>query len=519
MCDQIWIQKSIKRLLRPSWDAYLKAGYYKLLSYLQDTYHIQIKTLCKKKKTGVIQMVLRYIIKDDNLEELKKIFNLELINKVDFSQNPTYYDIAFEVNSSKMLDYFANELSMICTKNVVKTFKKRRWGPKCKVNNKNAVEYLKSLELIGYPIDGEILQHLCERGIINGVKYICDKDMSAVIDSMLIKAFKNKHYNIVNYFIDKGYIYNKTQLLYKVLSQCYSQSKCYPYRRQGVTVSLAIIKNIINKYDAKPTKGCSNMCVKLGKLTCVKYLHKKYKLKPNKASVITYLMRHHTKSEVKNISTKLKYYIEELQIKVFEELKDKESENICRQLLSWNSLDLLKYYIKQTNAKFTEADLHKTIDHHKSLKYIQCIENTGIKITKYMYVTAVERYRKGFIVNYIEKKYGYTMTLKDVHVIINRNRGVTALKYVFDKYKIKVTPYTLGLAINADNRWYPHFTPHIIKRINKMTQAARDVANAGYVKLKEYVDNANPEIVEYEPNPDEVPNMDEYNAGIDIYYW
>ena len=471
LCDEESL-KNIDKIMPLCWEVMVCLGYFKLIIYIQNNLKINNIKISKNSLWRIIHSIIR----KDNVNNLKMLFTLEIIEPIYISSNPKYYNTAFRYKSVEMMEYFARELNMICTNEIIWDFeydvqkptRGRRWGwgfldkinvqtmRRIKKYNKKdkVIKNIDCLRKVNFPLEKAILEILCQNGHLKGVKYvfkICDN--IEPFPNALIRALAHKHYKVVDYLLSKGWEYNKSRILYSVLS-C---TKC----------TISLIKYICTKLGAKCTRGCANILMKVGNISCLKYVYKTYNISPSKNIIVKYFKNCFLKC---NEIVKILQYCEKLlKINPFEGLDNDTLEQIIKNVLSIPKIStkLLDDITKKTNFEYNMTHMYYVIDSYCSLQTIQYLESKGVNVTKSMFIKALicVSMRK---IEYLMNKYKYTITLKDLNGILlyenyDRYEGYYIswgrLRKILSLYNLKMTPYTVTLVANNfinnhNNRWY-----------------------------------------------------------------
>ncbi|QKF94067.1 ankyrin repeat domain-containing protein [Fadolivirus algeromassiliense] len=470
-------------------------GYaFKLYEFLKEKY--LYNTEIKKQ---LLDRLIVDIISHDNIDILKKIIEYKIINQIDISCHPEYMNYALRYNSSKLIDYFNNDLKMVCNIGITRYIKYSY--------NTNKETLIKNLEKIEYPIENlmETITKKCSPSII---KYLIDKGYK--IPNTTIDTFiSNKHYDLANFLLENGVKLNKKGLIDRIIKKIFNT---HSYRDKTFTVSQI---NYLIKLGGTATTKSSNILAEYGVYNGVIHLYTKFGLKPEKESIIRNLTRwgRYYGNKTNNQTSLIKYLdyiIDVMGIKLFDGMDEKDVSMIIDRRISDNNTDILSYIIDKTGYKLKSYHLENALDYNDNIKILEFFKNQGVEITKSLLIMSITRVHSK-CATYIYDKYKFEITLKDVHnMIVINNIYKEGLKLLDNLIKLQFTPYTVKLLIdNYLNKWDYSIIEYVLLNVNKITQLSYDkVMESNIDKLKsslrKYINDNICSIVEYEPAEDEL---------------
>lgn len=476
-------------------------GCFNLVEYLIEDLNLEIYI----PKVYLVN-ILTNIIKNDNVNYLKKIFKLKIINPIDVSTVPEYLSIAMINNASGMIKYLSQGLSMICSNNIIHYLKFRR---------NHQLRLIKYMEFIGFPINKAVIRSIIISGTKKVIKYIINKEYK-IPKSAIILLLEVKQYEIVDYFIEKGYKFKKKNLMDWII-----KNSCKKFRFHSIgNITIQDINYLI-KISATGTKESVNLLTEKGIFNCVIHLYKKLGLKPDKQSIINYLncdTNPYLRDRAYKLDFKTINYIEEeMGIKIFDELKDYERNKIFNNIIKGYDIKFIKYIGERLNIDPSITNLYSIIDDYYEidLEKIKYFESYDIIPTKEIFLRLLHN---NFIniANYLYKKYKYDITIRDVNNYISENwTNLHVLEYFNNEIGIKFTPYTVKIVVDRNlTYWNYHHIEYIINVVKDITEDVYNKINGSNVdKIINILKKVEYNIVEYEANDDEMvdPNLLERN--------
>lgn len=488
---------------------------FNLIIYLDNNFNINTN-LSKKD----LDICVALLIENDELDKLKDLFNTKIILPIDISNRPEYLTTALTYNSSKIINYLANELKMICSDRIKLLLKYN--------NNLVKKTFIQNLEIIGYPIDKEIMRILCENGNTNIIKYLLEKNYK--IPSFCVeKALALKNYELVELLIKNGCVVKTKNLIDRVLSN--ERRIIWGFYRSRDIKKITIQQiNYIIKLGGTATKKSSNMLAEKGCYPELIHLYKKFGISPDKESLLKYLtFDHYHDSMGKIIIKALEYINEVICVNFIDNLEYSQKNQIIKVLArSWNNnKHIFKYFIEKTNFKLELDHMYDFINNGDNLDAIHYLESFNIIPTKDIMIKALKNRCKK-IITYLNEKYKFDITLKDIHNIIvvhwiNRN----LIDIAVDELHIKLTPYTVKLITDRNlTRWGSYLIEYVLDIVEQLTQETYDkIMNFGLNKLINKIIKKKYDIVIYEPTDEEKPdenylvnnNFDDYDDNDSIH--
>ena len=490
--------KVISKIVGNAVPSILCAYCFDLYEYLKENYFLN-NVLNK----DFMEKLIDRSIEDDDLESLKKMFHYKIILPIDISTDPSYMNTAIIYNSTKMIDYFNDELKMICTRKVFKI-------------NKQLIE---NLEKIGYPLENGIISALTKQSIGPLIKSLIEKGYKFP-NKAIQYALINNNYGLFKYLKNKGFKINCKNLMDKIL-QNKNKKRRFRMWKPIVFSSIKQINYIfeIGGSDAFTSKSC-NILAEQGLYDCVIYLHKQMGLIPSMNALLNSLNRvvsnrnrNKNKSQISEIEY-LEYIEKVMKIDIFTEIDESRLSELIYCLLGTryeNNVKILKYIIDKTNYELKSHQLDEIMGYNDNLEIVKFFEEKDIVPTKNtLLYSMISNYNNSVIFNYLYEKYKYEITLKDIHNIISREWvDINMLERCINIIKIKFTPYTVKLIVFKNlNKWRLGISKFIINCVKELTQETHDaINNSNNSELKTFMNkglkNGNYSLVEYIPPEDE----------------
>lgn len=472
-----------------------------LYDYFKENYFYNIEL----KKEMIEDLTFSLISKDD-IDSLRKMINYKLIVPIDICQS-SYMNFALRHNSQKMIDYFNDELNIVCDNSIGRYF----YGYRSVENN---IDLIKNLEKIEYPIEN-VINTICQKCSSSDTEYLIDNGYN-MPENIVEVLLKNKDYDLAKKMLDSGYKLKLNRLIDKIVKRTYVQ------RWNSDTITVNQINQLI-KLGGTATKNSSNTLAKRGNYKCVIHLYVKFGLVPSQDAVIDNLRGwYSSRGKTSDIIKYLDYVIEVMQIDVFN-VDNYVLSDIVERKCNDEQLPLLKYIVDKTNYPLTTQHLDEALDYNDNVETLKYLEEKGVEITKHLLLTSLTR-RNMRCSKYIQDKYKFDITLKDIHnLVITHGIYGDEIKLINEITNVKFTPYTVQIFVTRFlNKWDYRQIKYIILDVGKLTQESYDIImNSDIDKLKDFMGKIKIDIVNYEPTDEELPDqnlimMHDYDSsGID----
>jgi hypothetical protein len=197
--------QSLKIILKKMIFCYLNNNFFDLLLFIKNSMFITLK---------LSQIYLNdYIIKnirEDNISNIKRMLDLNLINSKFLYNQKKYMDIALIYNSNSIISFFHNKLNMICSYKALNNYKLFICRKnKCVYKNmSNSINYIKNLKLINYNLNINFLNMSSEFNKVKSVKYLLNENIKSNFKTFEL-ALYNENIKILKYLRVKDCKYKK----------------------------------------------------------------------------------------------------------------------------------------------------------------------------------------------------------------------------------------------------------------------------------------------------------------------
>lgn len=490
-------KKIIEKIINRAMPLLLDNHCFDLYNYLQMNYHFT----CKLKKYDVDRLIDNIIRKDD-VTVLKKLFDTKIILPIDISRNSNLMNMALRNGSNNMIKYFHDELFMVCNSGIDSAF---RYG----TGHKKLIE---NLAKIGYPINQNIISALCKKGAFDVVKYLMEKGCD-IPSNAILYAIIYKKYDMVDYFIEHKCPFNKKNMIDRIVI---THSSMYRYRQNENEITTSLLTYLV-KMGCTGTSKSSNLLATRGMFNLVLYLYNKFAIKPTSESIMRYfnnLSRWYNRKLNRTDIKAIIYICNVMEVNFFEGL---HSSNIIKliSLIDKNCaiMSLVRILIDKLNFKLTTKHLNESFSFYrnndKGLKMIQFYEEFNVFPNKETLILLL-RYGNDILIKYIMNKYNLSITIKDLHNMINAGGlGIRRLNNVCKIINITLTPYSIKLIVDKFLAKYnAKYIKNLIAITGKITQNVHDmIKNRGETKIRNILTNIQYEIVDYPVPDDEIPDI------------
>jgi len=497
------------------WVRIFKNDYFLIASYLMDN-GFKIKLA----KSEIIRN-LKYYIENDNVESIKKIFELKILKPIEISEQSKFMDLAVLSKANNTVDYLYNILKMKCSRNVIQY---RYYFTATENHYKDCIN---NLLKINYPFYEPIFKLACYSGNLEVVKLLYKKvKLSSIHIEM---ALINNKIKIVEFLLENKCRYSKKCLVDRILLLCRNYQK--------TSQIFKIIKYAIIKLKATASYQCLHLILKVYDRNLLEYINNNCEIKGLENMTIYHLIptyyhnamrRKHQRIKNNGEDTKnynnIQYLHETMGVKIYNNVD--EIDKIIKQLIYKDDYILLKYIADTIDYKFNINDMKISLDNICDINIIKYIESKGIIPTEVMFSDALFE-GSIEIVKHLHDKYKYTVNNKQMNLYLcKHDPHPKILWFIIHVLGIKPTPYSIDILLRKARCFC---TLHalieiLIKNVDGITQYASTRMPEIHIHgsnlwAMEILNNV--DIIEYQPINDElVHDADIANVhGNDDFMW
>ena len=407
-------------ILKKSVDYLILGNCFSLVTYLVQNLGYSMKTIISET---TLDDLIRNLIRDDDVKNMKALFQSKIIVPIHISINASNMDLAIKYNSGSMIDYFTNELKMACSPNVTGYLDRY---------STNQKEFINNLIKLEFPINNNIIRTLANGGRFDIISNLIDsghKMPSFVLDYAIL----HKKYNLFNKLFEEMSV-NKKTYIDKIanLSDNYKSFGYRYYYRNGDKFKL----NSKRQFECMIKQGCNskknitNIFIKNGKFKMAIYLYEVFGYELDPKEILSYLVEKRWRKRIENVTEiieSFEYFEEHMNINIFDDKFPIDS--FCSTIVDNvdELLPLFKYVIKKTNIKLNISHMHKLITYSEFTKtdeLFELFEEHGIKPDRELLFTAMRDYNMN-VCRLLINKYKFTLSLKDIHNCINARNADT----------------------------------------------------------------------------------------------
>ena len=469
---------------------------YEIIVYLQKRSHALMPYICRKDISSTIYSIIR----DDDIDSMKKMFEFKVIEPIVISTESYYLDYALSMESKKCIKYMHGILKMRCSINYLKRHH-------FYIQTNKTLQLLKILDDIGYPFTDRHMEYACKHQNIQVILFLMDKGCN-IKPQICTYLFVKDKYKIIDFLLALGKIkYNTKNLIDQVIYRSYTISSRRYYCRK--LINKRKINILYNKYGGAYTGKYIDKLMAYDCIDELVYLHKLCGIKINKKLFLREF--HGCLNRIWTspiISHKIISFDKKYNLGLFKNINKNRFQYItCKILEMYSSVNVfLKYIESESKHKYTDAHINMVIRNVRSknkINKIKYLEDNGIKITINHFYSAVKCCRN--VAEYFYKKYSFKITLHDIHVKLMNDVNCSDIIYIFKITRIKPTPYTVKLIVQR------FLEKHYLWRLGSflnfykgpiMPETFENLNNTNNTRLKCKAKNR--QIVNYEPRPDEI---------------
>lgn len=511
--------KTLRKIFDKSVNILLYGYCFDLIIHICKKFNYDVKFYINKQT--IEELVLSIIIKD-NVDILKKLFASKIVVPIDISVNCGYVDYAILYNSPNMINYFSNDLKMVCSSNV---YNFNQYA------SKDVSAIINNLIKLDYPINNQIIRKLVRSCKFNIILDLINKgyDMpSFVIDYAILC----KKYNIATKLLENGVTIKKRNYIDKIIKLGNNRNI---FNRFSYNFSNVHPINTKSQIDYMLSLGCSssdsniiNCLAESGAFESTKYMHMTFGYLPDVKHILSFFLKYRWSVDAlaNKIIDYLNYIKNDVGINIFAkpEFDDFNFNMFCESLASYSNrksqdsneaISLLKYFVNGGNITLT-------LEHLKSILLFsyQCsfdnifdfFKEHDVVPTKDFLIFSIQN-RSTDLTKFLVKMYKFELTLKDIHNFIGQGQAgfnIEAIIVTVDLLGIETTPYTNKLMIDRylGDYYYSNYLQTFIM-INKklIHESYIKIMETDQEKLKKFIEHNDIEIVEYEPDIDEIPDV------------
>lgn len=481
----------------------LNSHCFKLANVIAKKINCDIKHILEKYS---LYRIVRDIIQSDNLDSLKKLFESKIVLPIEISVDTNYMNMALFSNSTKIINYFHDDLKMVCSPNVHQNLDYHR------VKNKD--DMIKNLIRFSYPINDAFIRAILRVEKFKVIEYLMEKKYqmpSFVVDYAIL----SKKYKIANKILESVKISKRGYINKMINMNCTSAFNSY---KKGCKLNSKKQFQYMINLGCTFTTNNKNRHIKLYDifaLDTIMIMHELFGYEPRKEEIISMLSNYRIRySGVK--SEKIIEFLEYFKdiCKIFADGSFNGShENIC-EYVSRNvdtNLPLLKYILKESKTKLSKENIVYMFGRIYSScsynKFFDFCEENDVVINKNFLISNL-RDMQDIAVTHIIKRYNIKVSLFELHnEIATKRLFVSSIVNIFDALKIEMTPYTIKLVINTMYGWgYKDYVVIILSKCGILQETYDKIMSGVNIRVRNYViKNKNKiKVVEYDPLPEEI---------------
>lgn len=279
--DIILLKKILKKLVF----FYLNNDFFDILLFMKYNLFINLKL----SKYNINNYIIKNITKD-NVNNIKKILDLNIINTQLLYCNKKYMDIALIYNSKKIITFFHNKLNIICSNNVLNNYKLFICNNKNKYVYKtrsNSLNYIKNLKLINYKLNIKLLNISSEFNELKSVKYLLSQNIKLNFKTFEL-ALYNKNKKIIKYLNLKNCKYKSENMIDRYLNY----HKKYYYSRINNNRDFKIIKDMYTKYNCTASYKCVKYIIYSLNYKLFRFINNKFNIIIDNQSLVKMVLLH-----------------------------------------------------------------------------------------------------------------------------------------------------------------------------------------------------------------------------------
>ncbi|ARF09486.1 hypothetical protein Indivirus_1_109 [Indivirus ILV1] len=495
---------------------WLLYGYcFKLISFIVKKLDYDIKHhMCNE----YIDNLMSIIIKNDDIDNLKKIFEYKIFLPIDISRETRYMNDTLIRNSSKLIDYFSNDLKMVCS-NLIHT----------DINSysiKNKKQFVNNLIKIGYPINDNVIKNILKGGNFDIISDLIDKGYkmpSIVIDYAII----NKKYTVANKLFEKGITIIKKGYIDKIIKFALMRNT-FNWWSYNHLQNFPINSN--KQLDYMVKLGCTTsdkshiieLVASQGGFDIIPYMYEKFGYIPSFKAILNFFegnIRRCDQICTNKLINFFEYYKNVMNKNIFtsEYFKHYNFKNICRIIgddISKRML-LFKYVVKESGTVLTHDHLKYVIGYMFDPLFSEVFEffkEHNVIPDKEFLLTFI-RDGNSSLTQYLVKTYNFKFTLKEIHnLITSKMANIDIIFTLADELNITITPYTIELWFETYflDGWYRRSDLYsLLTRTKKITHKTHEmIENVQSKTLNKIIKKNKISVVNYDPSiNDEIPEI------------
>lgn len=430
--DLILLKKILKKLVF----FYLNNNFFNILLFIKCNFNLDLKLSSYNINNYIINCII-----NDNLKNIKKILDLNIINTHLLYCNKKYMDISLIYNSKKIINFLHNKFNIICSNNVLNNYKlicNNNNNCKCKKIS-NSINYIKNLQSINYKLNTKILNISSEFNKFKSVKYLLKQNIKLNFKTFEL-ALYNQNIKIIKYLNLKKCKYRSVNMIDRYLNY----HKNYYYSKINNIRHLRLIKKMYMNYNCTASNKCIRYIIYSLNYNLFKFVNKKFNVILDEKSLINMVLLHSSffnyinKNKINDISNIIIYSIDYCNI---------DLEKLAYILSNYTymfSYKLLKkidkYDIIENNIIFNKAININNLD------AINFYIEKGYKIDKdYLFYILFNKNKKTY--KYIINKFYYNIDINDINkIVVNKNYSLNKIYYL-----IKNLIKDFNICINEDS--------------------------------------------------------------------
>lgn len=489
--------KNIYKIRNSIWIFLFQKKYFKLIDKLHEIgYKPNIQTL-------YVNYSIYKAVLNNNLDLIKIMLRLDLIEANVLSKKSFLLDNAIINRSKDVYNFFIRELKMKCSGTIIRNY--TRCGKTSKIKFFDLIKLLESLD---FPIKDKMLTYAYENNDIDTIKYMVEEKgilpTSKQIEIVILK--RNKE--LIDYLLQKGIKIRKNKLIDRLLKSEYIDM-----------INLNLIKYVRKKYGATASQKSINYCFMLKSKKILEYLVKEMNLHYSILDIERYIQGQKKRIYISrsiDIGNRIDFELYLIDNMVDLNLTDDIKKLFVSRWIQYGNnvrSENFKHLIDKLNYKFTIQNVQEILE-YSNVTAFEILLEQGIEITEQLINEMIcysnLKFLKILVDNYnVDLKKYLNLKQFNTHVA-SWHLHTDMAKFLIEVIGIQITPYTLELYLGKTYRYgVSQLLMYFIKMLNyKITNKSKELLlrlkniNRHNKNIEDCIKKC--EIIEYQPNPDEI---------------